>query len=119
MPRWSSDRARFLVGPPPNILQQLLSTFSAGGGRLIGLGFGTVEVTISTSVGAASRPPGVGGRLATKYPATPSPILGPQIDKVLSPTCDCKTDTAKISFRLRKGDRLTVEVIDRNGDSVR
>ena len=54
-----------------------------------------------------------------KLKLTLSPILGPQIDKVLSPTCDCKTDTTKISFRLRTGDRMTVDVIDKNGDSVR
>jgi hypothetical protein len=54
-----------------------------------------------------------------KLKLTLSPILGPQIDKVLSPTCDCKTDTVKISFRLRNGDRMTVDVIDKNGDSVR
>ena len=54
-----------------------------------------------------------------KLKLTLSPILGPQIDKVLSPTCDCKTDTTKISFRLRNGDRMTVDVIDKNGDTVR
>jgi len=54
-----------------------------------------------------------------KLKLTLSPILGPKIDKVLSPVCDCELDTATISFRLRNRDRITVEVIDRNGDAVR
>jgi len=54
-----------------------------------------------------------------KLKLTPSPILGPQIDKVFSPVCECDTDTATISFRLRSRDRLTVDMIDEDGDSVR
>jgi hypothetical protein len=54
-----------------------------------------------------------------KLKLTLSPILGPRIDKVLSPVCDCDKDTATISFRLRNGDRITVDVIDKSGDSVR
>jgi hypothetical protein len=54
-----------------------------------------------------------------KLKLTPSPILGTRVHKVFSPVCDCKTDTAMISFRLRKRDRLTVDLIDERGDSVR
>lgn len=45
-----------------------------------------------------------------------SPILGTQVDKVVSPTTD---QPAKISFRLRKGDRVTVAIVDSRGDVVR
>jgi len=54
-----------------------------------------------------------------KLKLTLSPILGTKVEKVLSPVCDCETDTAEISFRLRNRDRITVDVIDRNGDTVR
>ncbi len=54
-----------------------------------------------------------------KLKLTLSPILGTKVDKVLGPTCDCDTDNAAISFRLRNRDRITVDVIDKNGDTVR
>ncbi len=54
-----------------------------------------------------------------KLKLTPNPILGPRIDKVFAPVCECPTDTATISFRLRSRDRLTVDMIDEDGDSVR
>jgi len=54
-----------------------------------------------------------------KLKLTPSPILGTRVDKVFSPVCECDTDTATISFRLRTRDRLTVDVIDADGNSVR
>lgn len=50
---------------------------------------------------------------------TPNPILGPRVDKVFSPVCDCDTDTASISFRLRRADVLTVHVVDGRGRAVR
>jgi hypothetical protein len=40
-----------------------------------------------------------------------SPILRTEVDKILSPTCGCKRDVAKIRFRLRKPDRLTVTIV--------
>ena len=46
----------------------------------------------------------------------PSPILAPQIDKVFSPVCDCETRIADIRFRLRKPDRVRLEIV--RGDTV-
>ena len=54
-----------------------------------------------------------------KLKLTPSPIVGTRVDKVFSPVCDCETDTATISFRLRRADRLTADLIDRDGHVVR
>ena len=51
---------------------------------------------------------------------TPSPIVGTRVlTKVFSPVCDCDTDNAVIAFRLRQGDFLDVEIIDRSGAVVR
>lgn len=50
---------------------------------------------------------------------TPSPILGTSVTKVFSPVCDCNTDVALVQFKLRKADRIDVEIIDRNDDPVR
>lgn len=40
-----------------------------------------------------------------------SPILAPRIDKVFSPVCDCRTRVADIVFRLRKPDKVRVEIV--------
>lgn len=40
-----------------------------------------------------------------------SPILAPRIDKVFSPTCDCATRVAAIGFKLRKPDRVRLEIV--------
>jgi len=45
-----------------------------------------------------------------------SPIFGTQVDKVVSPAAGAK---AKISFRLRRSDRLSLEIIDGAGDVVK
>jgi hypothetical protein len=50
---------------------------------------------------------------------TPAPIRDTRVDKLFSPVCECDTETAKISFRLRKHDRLTVSIVNRRGDVVR
>ena len=51
---------------------------------------------------------------------TPSPILGTRVlPKVISPVCDCPTDSAVIAFRLREADVVGVEMIDEGGNVVR
>lgn len=49
----------------------------------------------------------------------PSPILKPNVAEVFSPVCDCPQDVAPISFALRKGGRVSVAVVDADGDVVR
>jgi len=48
-----------------------------------------------------------------------SPITGTRVDKVFSPICECARDVAVISFRLRKPARVTVDILDSAGRSVR
>lgn len=48
----------------------------------------------------------------------PSPIFGTEVDEVFSPVCGCNTQTATIAFKLRKGDRLDVAIVD-GGEVVR
>jgi len=54
-----------------------------------------------------------------KLKLTPSPILGTQVDKVFSPVCDCARSSARVAFRLRSGDRISVDVISGGGTTVR
>ncbi len=49
----------------------------------------------------------------------PSPIRAPRIAKVISPECDCPTRVAAIQFRLRKPDRVRLEIVDDDGKVVR
>jgi hypothetical protein len=57
---------------------------------------------------------------AERLKLTPSPILGTQVPvKLFSPTCDCDTATTHILFRLRRRDRVTVTIINGDGDVVR
>jgi flagellar hook capping protein FlgD len=49
----------------------------------------------------------------------PSPILAPHIDKVFSPVCDCDTRLAGIQFKLRKPDRVQLDIVDSSGNVVR
>lgn len=48
-----------------------------------------------------------------------SPVTGPRFDKIFSPTCACGTDTAQLSFRLRRPDRVDAVLVDGKGDPVR
>jgi hypothetical protein len=48
-----------------------------------------------------------------------SPITATQVDKVIAPTCRCASDRLSIGFTLRKGDRVSVAVVNANGDVVR
>lgn len=54
-----------------------------------------------------------------KLKLTRNPIVGPRVDKLFSPVCDCPTGSASIVFRLRSPDRVSVQVIDADGDVVR
>ena len=54
-----------------------------------------------------------------KLKLTRNPIVGPRVDKIFSPTCDCATDSATIAFRLRSPDRVSLQIIDADGDLVR
>ena len=49
----------------------------------------------------------------------PSPITAPRIQKVFSPECDCPTRVAVIQFRLRKPDRVRLQIVDGGGNVVR
>lgn len=48
-----------------------------------------------------------------------SPVLSPQITKTFSPVCDCDKNVGLVAFKLRKGDRVTLEVVDADGEVVR
>jgi hypothetical protein len=48
-----------------------------------------------------------------------SPVTATRVDRVFSPVCECARDIAEISFVLRQGTRVTVEMLDRDGDPVR
>jgi hypothetical protein len=49
----------------------------------------------------------------------PDPIARPIIDPYFSPVCRCERQTARIAFRLRRADRLTLEIADGEGRVVR
>ena len=49
----------------------------------------------------------------------PDPIARPRITPTFSPTCRCETQTARIAFRLRQADRLTLTIHDESGQVVR
>ena len=49
----------------------------------------------------------------------PPPITGPRVDSVFSPVCRCPEDKARIRFRLRRRDRVTVNVVRADGERVR
>ena len=49
----------------------------------------------------------------------PDPIGRPKIDRTFSPVCGCEHQTARIAFRLRRPDDLTLTIADEKGDVVR
>jgi FlgD Ig-like domain len=49
----------------------------------------------------------------------PDPVARPRIDPTFSPVCDCPRQTARIAFRLRNADVLTLTIADENGRVVR
>lgn len=48
-----------------------------------------------------------------------SPVQRTQVTPTFSPGCDCETPDAAISFRLRRAERLSVDVVTREGAVVR
>lgn len=48
-----------------------------------------------------------------------SPVAGTEVDKVFSPVCRCPQRRARIAFRLRRVDRLTLSLLDSEGHEVR
>jgi hypothetical protein len=49
----------------------------------------------------------------------PDPLARPQIDATFSPVCRCDQETARIAFRLRRADVLTLTIADEKGQVVR
>ncbi len=48
-----------------------------------------------------------------------SPITGTRVDRVFSPVCECARNVAVISFVLRRGGTVTVDMLDGYGRRVR
>jgi hypothetical protein len=48
-----------------------------------------------------------------------SPITGTRVDKVFSPVCECARDIAEISFRLRGGQVVTVDMLNSKRRPIR
>lgn len=48
-----------------------------------------------------------------------SPITGTRVDTVFSPVCECARDAAVISFVLRRRETLTLDMLNREGRSIR
>jgi hypothetical protein len=85
-------------------------------GGIAGTGIGLAPAVLVAALLVATSAAFV---VTEKLKLTRNPIVGPQVDKVFSPVCDCGTDTAEITFRLRRPDRITLDVIDSRGNVVR
>ena len=48
-----------------------------------------------------------------------SPITGTRVDRVFSPVCECARDVSVVSFVLRRRETVTLDILDREGRSVR
>jgi flagellar hook assembly protein FlgD len=48
-----------------------------------------------------------------------SPIAGPRFTRWFSPTCACERQTALLTFRLRRSERVDAVIVDDDGDAVR
>ena len=86
------------------------------GGRLTGLGARLAPAVLVAALLVATTAAFV---VTEKLKLTRNPIVGPRVVKLFSPLCDCATSTASISFRLRRADRVTLDVIDSHGNVVR
>jgi len=49
----------------------------------------------------------------------PDPLALPRVDPTFSPVCRCEQQAARIAFRLRRADSLTLTIADENGRVVR
>jgi len=57
--------------------------------------------------------------VAQRKKLEPNPIAGKDIAKVFSPVCRCGSRRGEIRLRLRRPDRLSLAVLDGDGDTVR
>jgi hypothetical protein len=57
--------------------------------------------------------------VAERVKLQPAPITATHVTKTFGPRCGCATRTARIEFRLRHRDTLTVEIVDAKGDVIR
>ncbi|HET8968591.1 MAG TPA: FlgD immunoglobulin-like domain containing protein [Gaiellaceae bacterium] len=48
-----------------------------------------------------------------------SPVTGTRVDRVFSPVCECARDVAVISIVLRRRETVTLDILNRNGRSIR
>jgi hypothetical protein len=48
-----------------------------------------------------------------------SPVTGTRVDRVFSPVCECARDVAVISIVLRRRETVTLDVLNRDGHSIR
>ncbi len=62
---------------------------------------------------------GVAFALTERLKLERSPITDVRVAKVFSPVCRCPQQRAFVRFRLRRADRVTLEVLDGDGDLVR
>ena len=54
-----------------------------------------------------------------KLKLTRSPVGVARFDGWVSPGCDCRHEVARLSFLLRKPERVHVSIVDADGDEVR
>jgi FlgD Ig-like domain len=48
-----------------------------------------------------------------------SPIAAPRFDRLIGPTCECETATARLQVRLRGDDTIDASIVDGRGEHVR
>jgi hypothetical protein len=48
-----------------------------------------------------------------------SPVTRVELDHIFSPTCACRTESARLAFQLREPDTLDLEIVDSDGELVR
>jgi hypothetical protein len=53
-----------------------------------------------------------------KLKLEPAPITKPRFDRHLSPTCDCRHADSRLSFLLKRPERLDVSIVDSDGGHV-